>query len=611
MVYRINIPKVQVTLDSVVTDGFLGAEITLEENAYWTATLNYSNNPAVYPDAIDVDETVKIEVKDADPAGHYTSYQTLFDGTLLYPDYSFGNENIVVALQCVGKGYGLNMMNCAEEYGTQSRNPTLDTLTEIITDSSYGVIPKWVNKYKASAYDSGYSIDTTKVETISDVIPFISSPWKPADKFLMDLCDLDTAIAQTSSLAGPHWIVDHNGYLRLKRIGATQVGWTKYYGDSQANATLTAGVDFTDGDFQPAGKGANVVLYYGLWARPSNGDGWTEATTDGWGVDSVTLSLDSSSKAVGSASLKIASDDAGLGGFYYPSTKDAAWDFTKIGSRQYIPTLNFFVSKHQAITNFLVEMHTDATHFFTTQQIGLGTTYLAETDKFYRFTLPIGNYWSEADNTSSIKWSNALSGDGDWSDIDYINFSYTGGSAGYYINLDGLHFGNVPICRIARQEFPDEIVASRGTLGTAANKIRFKTITDNLGKDDSFIASDDSGLMAQMAKAELLRLNKVVENGKFSTSLLPDVLPGQYFYIGGTDYRITKVTHHIKPMPMGLKTVFEVTDDLTNTRSRQRYEDINKVYAAIRPEFQDRQASSLKSSNMDITVQPLEKAYNI
>ena len=592
-----------------MTEGLLSAAINLMENDYWKANINFSNSPAVYPDVINIGETVKIEVKDRDPQGTFTSYVTLFDGTLLYPDYSFGNPDIVVALQCVGKGYALNMMNCAEEYGTQSRNPSKDTIQSALTDSTVGVIPKWVNKYRNTAYDSGYSINTDNVENLTGTIQYIISPWKPADKFIGDLCDLHTAISETSSLAGPHWICDHSANLRLKRIGATQAGWTKYYGNSQANATLTAGKDFLDGDFQPVGVEANVVLYYGQWRRPSDGDGWTEGTISGWGSTDVTLSLDNTLHAVGSNSLKAASDNTAIGAFYYPSTQDAAWDFTKIGSQQYIPNFNFFLSKHQDVSNLLIEAHTDASNFFSTQQIGYGTTYLATADKFYKFSLPIGQYWSEAENTSNIKWGTLTSPD--WANINYFSFSYTGGVAGRSVNVDGLHFGSVPLCRIARQEFPDEIAAGRGTLGTTTNPVRFKTFTDSIGKDDSFIASDDSGLMAQLAKSELLRLAKPTMNGKFSTSLIPDILPGQYVYISAKDYRITKLTHHLEPYPNACTTSYQVTDDLTNSRSRMRYEDVNKLYAAIRPEYQDRQAASIKNSLMDITIQPLEKAYNI
>ena len=88
--------------------------------------------------------------------------------------------------------------------------------------------------------------------------------------------------------------------------------------------------------------------------------------------------------------------------------------------------------------------------------------------------------------------------------------------------------------------------------------------------------------------------------------MIKNILPGQYSYIA-EDWRITKVTHLIPEF----KTKLDVTDDLTNTHVRLRYEDQNKLYAAIRPEWQDRQASSLKTGDMDIRILPLEKAYDI
>ena len=609
------IPKAKVTIDGEEIDGLIHAVIPLTENAYWTAQLTFPNtDPVVYPDLAAIGDTVTVEVRDEAVGGAYT---TLFSGTILFPDYGFNGEQAIVTLQCVGEGYALNMMNCAQEYGAQSRNPTMNSATLILNSLTTGIIARWVNKYRNTAYDSGYAITTTQVAALTEEIPYIYFPWKPVDKCIDDLCDLHTALAQSDSLAGAHWIVDHDGNLRVKRIGVTQLGWTLYYGDSQANATLDPGLDMENGDFQPTGKEANVILYYGNWRRPSNGDAWTETDCetiwqeiDGSGF-ATTNSEDTVNFIVGTSSLKALCPTVGgsQAGIYIPAGKQATWDFS--GFTQFnVPTMNFYIRKHGTITQLYVGVYNIAGDGVTVDAYGTSRldTLMTDADKWYHFSFPLGTYYNTPEQFQDFKWYGT--GTLDWSAIDAIQFYWTSGENDY-VNLDGFYFGDAPICRIARQEFPDEVEADRGTLGTADNPVRFKTLTDNTGKDDSLVASDDSGLMAQLAKAELLRCSKEVTNGKFTLDMIPDVLPGQYLYFG-KDWRITKATHEITEADAdGFKTNFEVTDDLTNSHTRLRYEDINKVYASIRPEWQDRQASTIKAGNVDIRITPLDKPYNV
>jgi hypothetical protein len=589
----------RVTVDgSLITATILNGKVELKENDYWTALLVFNNMPTVYPSPITINSAIKVEVADNSLAS--PTWKTIFSGTVLFPDYTFGSET-KIAFQCVGKGYPLNMMNCAEEYGTQSLNPSLDAINGVITDTSKGVIPKWCNKYAGTTYSSGYSIDTTYVENLIGTIPYLYSPWKPINKFIDDLCDLNTALV-SGTYAGPHWIVDHDGKLRIKRVGATQTGWTLYYGNSQANATLTAGVDFFDGDFQPVGKEANVILYYGNWRRPSSGDSWTENTSSLWGVNAYTVKSDSSTvHIVGLYSIKAVATN-GVLLLKYPSSS-AHWNFS-VFPEFTKPTVNLYVQVHNPYGGMAVVIRivdNNGASLFTDI-----TSSVSSADVPAHFEFPIGPFYKM--NHTANSWTNSYGGAFDWSDVSHIQIEENNlvtGSVELYV--DGLHFGGAPILRVARQEFPDEVVSGRGTLGTAANPVKFKVITDNTGKDDSLNATDDSGLMAQLDKAELLRAVKETINGKFSTPMIPDVLPGQYVYLG-KDYRVTKITQEIGA---DYRTHFEVTDDLTNSHSRLRYEDQNKIWAANRPEWQDRQAASLKASNIDIRVARLEKAYNI
>jgi hypothetical protein len=91
--------------------------------------------------------------------------------------------------------------------------------------------------------------------------------------------------------------------------------------------------------------------------------------------------------------------------------------------------------------------------------------------------------------------------------------------------------------------------------------------------------------------------------------MIKDILPGQWVYVQSTDYRVTKIVQNINPASLGYSTTLEVTSDLINGRARSRYEDINKQWEAIRPEWQDRQASNLKAGNVDWRVSRLVKTY--
>ena len=573
-----------------------GASVTLEENAYWTAQLTLNNLPDQYLTNVHNGDAVTIEVKDWG-----SSYTKIFGGSVLFCDFSNSIPRSLL-VQCVGEGYALNMMNCAEEYGTQSRNSSVDTIQEVLTNATVGVIPKYVEKVFASSDDSGYSIDTTYVEDLAGTIPYLVSQYKPCDKFLGDLCDLITSLQAGS--AGPHWIVDHDGNLRVKTIGNSQAGWHKYVGNSQADATLTEGVDFTDLDVQQLGKQANVIVYYGAWRRPSSGDAWTETDAHTFWTDAsdpaVTLSTNEAEHIVGAKSLKILAGDPGTNATIYRSTGTIDLNAISIPS-VFIPTVNFYAKRSDeeaAMGMFTVYLKSGASDYFLYDV----STAMPDADTWYNFKLPLGKYYDtlEAGDTK-FHWTESAGAD--WTDISALYF-IMGLPADQYAYLDGVHIGGVPIIRVAREKYP----GAGGTLGSGTNPARTKVIVDNVGKDDSLVDGDDSGLMAQLAYSELLRLQKESASAKFSTGMVPYALPGQYVYFNGKDWRATKIVHTFGSAAK-YATSWEATDDYTNSRVRPRYESQNKIWEAIRPEWQDRQASSMKAGDLDIRIARLTNTY--
>jgi hypothetical protein len=600
MVTYMTSPQNKLTLGATELENLIvSAKITRIENGFDTATITLPST-SYYPGTVTEGTTVLLEVKDASDV----NYTALFAGTVRFVTADISQTNSLI-LSCRGIGAGLAEMLVGAEYGTQSTNG-LDTLTEIVTDSTYGLIPNYTQKILGGSA-SNYSFDTTKVETIADTIPYISWPYKPVNKCLNDLIDLVTAYK--AGTAGPHWIVTRSGatnYLRIKLVDGTQVGWTKYYGDSQANATLTYSTDYRKINLEKMAAEANYIAYYGAWRRPSNGDYWTEGTEALWGNPYGHVVNDTDIHMVGAQSINGHQHTSPSGPIRLTIGDSSAWDFSGFTDFN-TPNLNFYLYydlTHD--THFVISMHTSATDFYAatfTQADGTKNEFaIPPNQKWQRYSLPVGPY-SNA-QAQNISWT--AHGSPNWNSIAYISFYVNDAELvddgvtpmRYCFFIDGLHFGDASVCRVAALSDYTGVI------------VKQKLITDNIGKDDSLIASDDSGLMAKLAYSELLRLRTNSTVGTIeTTNMIKDILPGQWVYVQSTDYRVTKIVQNINPASLGYSTTLEVTSDLINGRARSRYEDINKQWEAIRPEWQDRQASNLKAGNVDWRVSRLVKTY--
>jgi hypothetical protein len=574
-------PKNKLTLGATsYEDTLVSARVQRVENGFDSAVISMPD-PTIYPDTVTAGTTVQLEVKES--GGSYT---TIFKGIVRFPIVKYTAQQKALFLHCDGAGYGLSEMIVANEYGSQSINKTYSTLQTILTGVDEGLIPKYVNnalKLFASSYS--YTATSSTIEDITGTIPYIEFPYKPADKCLNDLADLITAMKAGG--AGAHWIVDTADTLRFKLLTTSQVGWTKYYGDSQANATLAYGPDYIDMDFEKLTQEANYIVYYGLWRRPSNGDAWTENNSGLWGTGySSTLSDENTLTKVNSYSLKATTAGAANPiGAHYPSGKDAAWNFEAFNTFN-IPHLNFYIYRHDTTGPSIFLKTTDSDYYYM-----LLSTAVPSADTWYHLSFPIGPDYKIADN--SINWLET--GTGDWSDITNILFLTTDSSAGGYFLIDGLNFSGCPVCRVA--------------YNSSSTPTRMRLITDDVGKDDSLEATDDSGLMAQFAYAELLRLQTTPVVGNVTIGMVKDALPGQLWYVQDVDMRATKIVHTIDPSPVGYRTQLFLTDDVLNGRARLRYEEQNKVWESIRPEWQDRQASNMKAGAVDWRITRLAKDY--
>jgi hypothetical protein len=594
------IPQLKVTVASTeYTADTAEGSVTRMENGIDTATLTLANAKcAKYPDPLTAGASIIIAVKEVSEA----DWTTIFSGRIQTVQLLLAEKMGEIAhLKCAGAAYGLAQTNCGEEYGSQSRvNKTLDTITEMLTDASKGIIPKYANSIMGSATSSGFNFTTTNVATINDVIAYAYFPYKPVYKCIDDLCDIVTALK--AGTAGPHWIVTPTADLRLKLVDGTQSGWTKYYGDSQANATLEQGKDFNSTSFQALDIEANYILYYGVLRKPAQ-DIWCENNSADWYSDTSGVPDDwDSYKVIGDYCIRMAKGVSATINISYPSARNAAWNLQNLGSIDNPPLIAFYARKNDNFNYIKLRLETTAGSDYYEVDI---SPKLTATNTWYHFAYPVGPYYkSNLKDDEMFTW--ATTGSPDWANINCVTFlSDHTGSCSYF--LDDLHFEGL-ICRVAKN-----------TTSISNNKLKIKVVTDNMGKDDTLKADTDSGTIAQLAYAELLRCQTMPIVGETVTPIIKDLLPGQWLHIHGEtkadgtftfnkDMRVTKVTHTFD-IANGFRSQISLTDDLYNAHPRTAYDDLNRVLSAVRPEYQDRQATTIKAGEIDIKVPKLEKDY--
>jgi len=600
-----------------INDEFLGGKIIRNENGFDTATVTCNDYKSInFLNKVGAGSPIRIYFKDRNEA----TWTLELKGIVRFVETPL-NQTETLVLKCDGAGYGTGEAVCGEEYGTQSINPSLDTIKEILTDATDGILARWCHFIMGGADASGYTYDLT-VQTIAGVINYIYFPYKPCSKAINDVCDIVQAIKGAN--AGPHWIVlpqdvGNNDFV-LTTIGnhdaaAIALGWTTYYKGSQAASTLEQGVDFTDFVYQELTREANYILYHGAFLKPPN-EMWTEGvtcdTTYWTAGGDWTVADDQTYVSVGSDSIKVTVPQLGSGTLRVPKT-DKAWEISKWGGQYNLPYISLMVQHRGGPGGCTIRLCTTAAKYFYTQ------IPVAAMDQWEHHIFPIGPYHHNVlkDDDDWQGWSaTAAPNAPDWGDIDYIYFDIAAnaGDDGYWY-FDNLHFGG----QILRGAYEAGI--------GAANPLRVKVITDNVAKDDSGKASDDTGLIGRLACAELLRCKTTPVVGSFSTPLLKTLLPGQLVHLhakkvsdsgacgvcGGAgtfrfakDFRTPRFTHFFGD---SYRTVVEVTDDVKNSICRSAFNDLNVILKAQRPEFQDRQASSYKTRDIDVTQAIMEKSY--
>jgi len=183
------------------------------------------------------------------------SWTKVFSGTITSVKPQISGQGEVLGVGAWGLGKALLATHCDEAYGVESlNNTTLDTPTEIIED----LITNHINKEFGGAA-SGYSI-ADKVETINYPdggntfsVTHLNSQYLNNFVNVNRVCSLTNAYAQ--GLGTPevsiHWFVDPSGNLYVKKIDDdhSDGNWDRYYGGSQAKATIEVAKDMILYDF--------------------------------------------------------------------------------------------------------------------------------------------------------------------------------------------------------------------------------------------------------------------------------------------------------------------------------------------------------------------------
>lgn len=589
------IPLYKITVNSTeVQSDCKYLEVNLRENAVWNATFTLADETAkTFEGNCNLYDTAKIELRHRG-----SSYTEVLGGyvTTLKPFYS-ASLGYLCTVKCLGYGVALKRMRVAQEYGTQSANAAVNTMQEILTDAGYGVIPKYVNKVLASATDSGYTIDTTNVYNETTSLRYCFFPYSPADKALKTICDLITAANYPSE--GVHWIVKPSSgtaYLCLDVVANHHSPITNVWPTNTDIGTIAQGVEQANVVLNKEEAEANYIVYFGKFEKPT-AERWTENNAaSSWGA-SIGAVSDSATCVVGSQSICC----TGTGGsFYYPGSGTLGLDVTKFGTERTIPSISFYIRRTSNVTGVTFELTTSAGNYYYYNIFG----DMPSADTWYHLTLPVGSYYSQAEYVKNFAWS--VNGAPNWNSINYVWFVFTS-SAGQSIYVDDLHFNGI----VTRGAKSDTAISAQGA--------KIKLITDSLAKDDSITAADDSGMVGQLAKAELIRSMTTPIVGTVTIPVAESLLPGQIQHIHGeqksdgtyrvdADFRILEIKH-LYSEQLGWLSMLAVTDDVINGYARAPTNSYNELLRAVSPDFQDRNRGDFKARDIDLLQTILEKNY--
>jgi hypothetical protein len=600
-------------------------EVWKRENAVDNAVITLADtdwdifkNKAAYDDDIALYLNYQ-EVSDPLGASDLCCYGYIQD---LMPFESTAGQILNVPIKSVGQC--LTDLLCGQQYGSESENSGLDTVAEIFQDNTDGLIDEWIN---SNNLGSGYTLDATLIEDVkvgSD-IRYLYFSYPPVKHCIDTLIDYWQAIRGES--AGAHYIIKteetagpaYTHYFMLTEVGDhasspnVAAKWPTYWNTNQANSTLVVGTDQIMQSFVQQRPEANYVFYHGKFLYPPDGDIFTHNAAASWGSsgggDKVFENdTDAGDWIVGEDSIHLGGALAGSTYIcYYPSGQNLGLDLTKIGGLYNPATLNFYGKLGYASLPAWTRANlwTSAGNLWYADILGnIGI------DRFIRMTLPVANYSPEA-FPKFDGWHKT--GNPAWNNINAIEFEFNPtlvGGGQVDIHIDGLTLAGHVI---------------RGAKRAGQTRYKHKRITDDLAKDDLLKSgtpgTTDLGTLGRLAKAELYRAAATPVTGIIQIPAKPTILAGQFAHIhackdSSGSYTIDRdmrvLTHHLILGQEGFLSELAVTDDCINSRPNGSFmSQYNLMLRSVNPEAQNRQISSIKSREIDITQTILEESYTI
>lgn len=529
------------------------------------------------------------------------------------------------------------------------------TLCSIIRDT---VIPDYVEDILNTGVASGWNINDNYIAQPMMILSncsiaedgcgnpepyhfrYLSSPYEPTTALIRDMFDVITAsraIDGCTREAGFHWWVkpvcgEEPSLLMMAPIGNhfldscagfyIENEWQTNYGGGANPEVIEVKKDMLMKRFSQREVLANYIVNFGKYEIPGSEDSWTEDCIDEWffldgtyvrgGINfasPVTAENDTTNYIIGSASLHMDLGAAGASyaGMVYPNPATYPYhlnlDVNRIGTRRSFPKIGLYIMKKN----------------LSSVQIWIGTGDIRTDDNLFKkdvsalipnddewtwVTVPIGPYYpmKEVNMTPWTSHNNP-----NWNQIDWIMIvAQRPGTGQSDIRVDGLRITGI----ITRGAYHSGSIT--------ANGCRIGLITDNLAKSSILDADDDSGMVAQFAKAELFRSMTQPISGTFMIPLQPNVQPGQIVHIHASkqgdetfnidiDMRILKIHHHYGMD--GAKTNLEVIDDVLNSYVRKPADAYNTVLKATNPDYQNRDLGNLKGRDIDILQDILAKDY--
>lgn len=550
------------------------------------------------------------------------SWVEVFDGYISNVKPRISPQGEMLDVAAWGLGWALIKTHCNTSYGVESDNPTLTHPEEILTH----LITNYINlSFGVGNTHWGIGDQVEAVYAALDVTS-LESPYLDNFFILNRLCDLVNAYS--GGLATPrtdpsiHWYVDVSGNLCVKEIDQDHSGvtWQRYWNGTQALSTIEVQKDMILYDFRKnIEEYANKVVLSTAFRKPAS-DIWTEDNGPVWGTFDATATYSVAQFIVGSHSLLVEPNNApAVGGAYYPSTRDAHWDFTSCSSQNTIPTLNFYVYASDVnCFGYPVYLFTDslvcggaANHYYWAQ---LNHYMTPRANKWVHISMPIGPHYAikpelQLDTgADEFEWN--VVGAPDWADINGIAL-LAGAVNAMDKHFDDLHFAGKLI-----REATDasEITA---TQKCHQKVLRLDTAVDDLLKDGT-PGTTDLGTAAQLCYSELLRRAEQPIVGLIQVPGAESILPGQTIHVhackqaAGTfrinkDMRV-KELKHVFSMETGFKTILNLTDDLMNSHAfgvPTAY-SLLKEYAGA---LGHSEAKDLKASGIDRLLTRLSESY--